>query len=113
MMRKLFVSVALTATVAVASAPVADAHTLRYGRAKAVAENAMLRFVRSHESDLGYATFSPPLSSKRVSRHMWVFKFDFRFDGDATTEGECKVSVQYKNAYAQSTRARIYAIQVA
>ena len=112
MMRRLFVALALLASFALVSAPVANAHTLTYGKAKTVAENAVLRFVKSHESDLGFGTFSPPLSSTRVSRHKWVFKFAFRFDGDATTEGQCKVSVWYKNAYSHSTRSRLYAIQV-
>ena len=110
-MRKLFVALVLMASLAVVSAPVADAHTLRYGRANAVAGNAMLRFVKSYESDLGFGTFSMPVSARRISRHKWVFKFAWRFDGNGTTEGTCKVSVQYRNAYSQSTRWRIYAIQ--
>ena len=111
-MKNLFVTVTVIAGMIVASAPVADAHTLTFRKAKAATENAMLQFVKSHESDLGFGTFSPPLSSQRVSRHKWVFRYAFRFDGDSTTEGKCKVSVQYRNANSQSTRWRVYAIQV-
>jgi hypothetical protein len=111
-MRKLLVALTLMASLVGVSTPVADAHTLGQGRAKAAAENAVLRYLKSKESDLGYGTFSPPLSSKRVSRHKWVFKFDFRFDGDATTEGECKVSAWYANARTHTIRSRVYAVHV-
>lgn len=111
-MRKFVIGLALIASIAVVSAPVADAHTLSYRRANAVAGNAMLQFVKHYEPRLGFGTFSPPLSSRRVSRHKWIFRFAFRFDGDATTEGHCNVTVWYRNGQSQTTSWRVYNIRV-
>ena len=110
-MSRSLAALVLIAGLAVTAAP-ADGHTLRSGRAKTAAENAVYHWVLARESRLGYGTFSPPLSSKRVTPHRWVFKFAFRFDGDVTTEGTCKVSVRYVNSRSRKLRSSVYAVRV-